>query len=215
MSLGCPLAITGVIGVAIPTSASPRTFGLNKATGEPELDIERHANVLHYGFAVEYSFIYLQEQVKDVGLHAPFDHLIPLVEFSFDTPLNRGQGGQTTGTINPGVIWSKKYFQIGAEAFIPVNSHTGSDVGFIAQLHFYLDDLFPYTFAARAPASGLQRNRPRKMLCVAARFAFPSHRIRLLRRLRILDMTSSRVTWRSRAVATAVVRRRLCGPNSD
>jgi hypothetical protein len=79
MSLGCPLAITGVIGVAIPTSASPRTFGLNKATGEPELDIERHANVLHYGFAVEYSFIYLQEQVKDVGLHAPFDHLIPLV----------------------------------------------------------------------------------------------------------------------------------------
>ena len=145
MSLGRPLAITGVIGVAIPTSASTRTFSLNKATGEIELDIEPHANVLQYGFAVEYSFIYLQAQVKDVGLRAPFDHLIPLVEFSFDTPLNRGQGGQTTGTINPGVIWSGKYFQIGAEAVIPVNSRTRSDVGFIAQLHFYLDDLFPYT----------------------------------------------------------------------
>jgi hypothetical protein len=140
-----PLAITGVVGVAIPTSASTRTFSLNKATGETEQDIEHHADILQYGFAVEYSFIYLQKQVKDVGLRAPFDHLIPLVEFSFDTPLDRGQRGQTTGTINPGVIWSGKYFQIGAEAVIPVNSRTGSDVGFIAQLHFYLDDLFPYT----------------------------------------------------------------------
>ena len=145
LSLVRPLAITGVVGVAIPTSASTRTFSSNKATGETELDIERHANVLQYGFAVEYSLIYLQEQVKDVGLRAPFNRLIPLVEFSLDTPLDRGQGGQTTGTINPGVIWSGKYFQIGAEAVIPVNPRTGSDVGFIGQLHFYLDDLFPYT----------------------------------------------------------------------
>jgi hypothetical protein len=94
---------------------------------------------------VECSLIYLQEQVKDVGLRAPFNRLIPLVEFSLDTPLDRGQGEQTTGTINPGIIWSGKYFQIGAEAVIPVNSRTGSDVGFIAQLHFYLDDLFPHT----------------------------------------------------------------------
>ena len=34
---------------------------------------------------------------------------------------------------------------IGAEAVIPVNSRTGSDIGFIAQLHFYLDDLFPHS----------------------------------------------------------------------
>ena len=90
-------------------------------------------------------FIYLQGQVKDIGLRAPFDHLIPLIEFSFETPLDRGQDGETTGTINPGVIWAGKYFQVGAEAVIPINSHSGSDVGFIAQLHFYLDDLFPHT----------------------------------------------------------------------
>jgi hypothetical protein len=41
------------------------------------------------------------------------------------------------------IIWAGKYFQIGDEAVIPVNSGTGGDVGFIAQLHFYLDDLFP------------------------------------------------------------------------
>jgi hypothetical protein len=118
---------------------------LNETTGERDIDIERHPDVLEWGFAVEYSIIYLQEQVKDIELRAPFDRLIPLVEFAFETPLNRGQEGQTTGTINPGLIWSGKYFQVGVEAIIPVNSRTGNDVGFIAQLHFYLDDLFPHS----------------------------------------------------------------------
>jgi hypothetical protein len=140
-----PLAVTGQVGVAIPTSASTRTVTLNEATGERDIDIERHPDVLEWGFAVEYSIIHLQEQVKDIGLHPPFDRLIPLVEFAFETPLNRGQEGLTTGTVNPGVIWSGKYFQVGAEAIIPVNSRTGNDVGFIAQLHFYLDDLFPHS----------------------------------------------------------------------
>jgi hypothetical protein len=130
-SLLRPLAVTGLIGVAIPSSA--------RTDGSP------NPAVLQWGFAVEYSLIYLQEQVRDVGLRAPFDRLIPLVEFSFSNPLNRGQSGLTTGTINPGIIWSGKYFQVGAEAVIPINSRTGNNVGFIAQLHFYLDDLFPHS----------------------------------------------------------------------
>jgi len=129
-----PVALTGLVGVAIPTSAS---------TQINNVEIERHPNVLQYGFALEYSLIYLQEQVKDIGLRAPFDRLIPLTEFSFGTSLNRGQSGQTTGTINPGVIWSGKYAQFGVEAVIPINERTGKSVGVIAQLHFYLDDLFP------------------------------------------------------------------------
>ena len=63
----------GMIGVAIPTSASTRTVTLNETTGERDIDIERHPDVLEWGFALEYSVIYLQEQVKDIGLHAPFD----------------------------------------------------------------------------------------------------------------------------------------------
>jgi hypothetical protein len=140
-----PLAVTGLLGVAIPTSASTRTVTLNETTGERDIEIEPHPAVLEWGFALEYSIIYLQEQVKDIGLYPPFDRLIPLVEFAFETPLNRGQEGLTTGTVNPGVIWSGKYFQVGAEAMIPINSRTGNDVGFIAQLHFYLDDLFPHS----------------------------------------------------------------------
>jgi hypothetical protein len=114
-------------------------------TGEREIEIERHPDVIEWGFALEYSVIYLQSQVKDIGLRAPFDRLIPLVEFAFESPVNRGAQGQTTGTINPGIIWAGKYFQLGVEAVVPINERTGNNVGVIAQLHFFIDDLFPHS----------------------------------------------------------------------
>jgi hypothetical protein len=140
-----PFAITGQAGVEIPTSASTRSITVNEQTGESEIEIERHPDVLQWGFALEYSVIYLQSQVQDMHLPAPINRLIPLVEFALETPLNRGEQGDTTGTINPGVIWAGKYFQVGAEAVIPINERTGTNVGVIAQLHFYLDDLFPHS----------------------------------------------------------------------
>jgi hypothetical protein len=99
--------------------------------------------VLDGGLAVEYSIPYLQESVKDVGLGRPFNRLIPLVEFPFRLPLNRGSAGETMGTVNPGVLWAGRSFQLGVEAVIPVNARTGNHVGVIGQVHFYLDDLFP------------------------------------------------------------------------
>jgi hypothetical protein len=140
-----PLAITGLAGVGIPTSASTRSVTVDDRTGEGEVEIERHPDVLEWGFALEYSVIYLQSQVQDMHLPAPVDRLIPLVEFALETPLNRGARGQTTGTINPGVIWAGKYFQVGVEAIVPINERTGTNVGVIAQLHFFLDDLFPHS----------------------------------------------------------------------
>jgi len=140
-----PFAITGQLGVAIPTSASTRSVTVDVETGERDIETERHPDVLEWGFALEYSLIYLQSQVQDLHLHAPLDRLIPLVEFALETPVNRGEEGQTTGTINPGVIWAGKYFQVGAEAVIPINERTGNNVGVIAQLHFFLDDLFPHS----------------------------------------------------------------------
>ena len=140
-----PIAITGVAGIAIPTSASTRSITVNDQTDERDIEIEQHPDVLQWGFALEYSVIYLQSQVQDMHLPSPIDRLIPLVEFAMETPLNRGAGGPTTGTINPGVIWAGKYLQVGVEAVIPINEHTGNNVGVIAQLHFFLDDLFPNT----------------------------------------------------------------------
>jgi hypothetical protein len=140
-----PFALTGQVGVAIPTSASTRSVTVDVQTGERDIEVERHPDVLEWGFALEYSLIYLQSQVQDMHLHAPLDRLIPLVEFALETPLNRGEEGQTTGTINPGVIWAGKYFQVGVEAVVPINERTGNNVGVIAQLHFFVDDLFPHS----------------------------------------------------------------------
>ena len=140
-----PFALTGQVGIAIPTSASTRSVTVDAQTGEQQIDVERHPDVLEWGFALEYSLIYLQSQVQDLHLRAPLDRLIPLVEFALETPLNRGEEGQTTGTINPGIIWAGKYFQMGVEAVVPINERTGNNVGVIAQLHFFLDDLFPHS----------------------------------------------------------------------
>ncbi|MEY2492893.1 MAG: hypothetical protein QOH24_1844 [Verrucomicrobiota bacterium] len=140
-----PLALTSLAGIAIPTSASTRSVTIDELTSVRSVNIERHPEVLEWGFALEYSVIYLQSQVQDMHLHAPFDRLIPLVEFALETPLNRGARGQTTGTVNPGIIWAGKYCQVGVEAVVPINERTGNNVGVIAQLHFYLDDLFPHS----------------------------------------------------------------------
>lgn len=130
-----PFALTGLLGVAIPTQAS-------KTTVAGDIAIERHPNMLRWGFAVEYSIPYLQSFVKDMGLGDPFKRMIPVMEFAMQTPLDRG-GGVTTGTVNPGLIWAGRYMQFGLEAVIPVNNHSGSRVGVIGQIHFFLDDLFP------------------------------------------------------------------------
>jgi hypothetical protein len=140
-----PLALTGLAGIAIPTSASTRSVTTDELSGACSVDVERHPDVLEWGFALEYSVIYLQSQVQDMHLRAPFDRLIPLVEFALETPLNRGARGQTTGTINPGIIWAGRYCQFGVEAVVPINERTGNNVGMIAQLHFFIDDLFPHS----------------------------------------------------------------------
>jgi len=127
-----PFAITGNLSADFPTKT--------ESAGIP------NTNNFNYGFAFEYSLEYLQHHVKDVGLTAPFDHMVPLVEVAFTTPLNRiTPGVRTTGTVQPGIIWSGSYYQIAAEAILPVNALSGKGLGGLIQVHFYLDDLFPKT----------------------------------------------------------------------
>ncbi|HYX65029.1 MAG TPA: hypothetical protein VE935_12500, partial [Burkholderiales bacterium] len=76
------------------------------------------------------------------GLPAPFNRMIPLVEFALEKPINRGASG-VTGTVNPGVIWAGRYFQLAAEAIVPANGRTGGGKGILLQVHFFMDDLFP------------------------------------------------------------------------
>jgi hypothetical protein len=145
LSLARPLALTGVVGYAVPTSGRNTKTSVDPDTGEIERDIDHHPTKLVYGFAVEYSMPYLQANVRDFGLPDFANRLIPVVEFSFETPTDHRGGEDTTGFINPGIIWAGQLFQVGVEAVIPANTDSGRSVGIIGQLHFYLDDLFPTT----------------------------------------------------------------------
>jgi hypothetical protein len=126
-----PIAVTGNLGFDFPLKT--------ESAGRPNPDN------FNYAFAFEYSLPYLECCVKDIGLRRPFSQLIPLVEVSFTTPINRVPASRTVGAIQPGIIWSGQYFQIGAAAIIPASSATGHGYGAVVQLHFYLDDLFPNT----------------------------------------------------------------------
>jgi hypothetical protein len=44
------------------------------------------------------------------------------------------------------VIWFGRHLQLGLELQIPVNRESGKNVGLLAQVHFYLDDILPSVF---------------------------------------------------------------------
>jgi hypothetical protein len=120
-----PLALTGTVGYKIPTA-------------------DDETKSIEWAGAVEYSLRYLQNNVEDQGFSNFVAQLAPVIEFSFSSPTRASDGG-TTGTINPGLIWSGQCLQLAAEAVVPVNKASGHDIGFIAQLHFYIDDIFPHS----------------------------------------------------------------------
>jgi hypothetical protein len=86
------------------------------------------------------------------------------VEAQFARPVanNFGIDNVTTGTVNPGVIWVGSYFQVGVEAIVPINRASGTSIGAIAQLHLYLDDIFPNSIGqpllgSRTPMQAMAR----------------------------------------------------------
>jgi len=140
-----PIAVTGQVGYAIPGRSSTMTFGLDPDSGLQTIDTEFNPRVLNWGGSVQYSMPYLKSAVVDLGLPDLINHMIPLVEAHLQTPVANTltSGTITTGTINPGVIWIGNKFQVAVEALIPINRQSGSNVGVIAQLHLYLDDIDP------------------------------------------------------------------------
>ena len=140
-----PVAVTGQVGYAIPGRNSTTTFSVDPDSGDVGADTEFQPRVLNWGGTIQYSMPYLKSAVIDLGLPEFINHLIPLVEATLQTPVANTltSGTQTTGTINPGVIWVGNTFQFAIEALIPINRQSGTNVGVIAQLHFYLDDIDP------------------------------------------------------------------------
>ena len=124
-----PLAVTGVVGASVPTVGSK--------------DGVANSSTLNWAFTVQYSLMYLQSAVKDIGLGPPFNRLLAVLEVPLQTCLNAGCGSQTSWTINPGIIWIGKYVELGAAAEIPVNTQPPMGIGLFMLVHLFIDDLFP------------------------------------------------------------------------
>lgn len=157
-----PFAITGQIGYAIPGVSKTATATFDPDSGESEIETEFNPRVLIWGGTLQYSMPYLKSAVMDLSLPDLVNHLIPIVEFSMQTPVSNvaTSGAVTTGTINPGIIYAGQKYQIAIEAMIPVNRQSGSSVGIIGQLHFYLDDIFPRTIGRPIFANSVNPGGP-------------------------------------------------------
>lgn len=155
-----PLAITGTAGFSIADkelkslpgdqgSGGVSNLGANAAvpfTGEQAQSFNNgYSNRWVAAFSVQYSFPYLQSQVKDIGLGPFFGRLIPLVEVTYSSPASSPSNLPTQWVVAPGVIYMGDTYQVGVEALIPGNKASGTNVGVIAQFHVFFDDLFPNT----------------------------------------------------------------------
>ncbi len=129
-----PLAVTGVIGPNFPTQ---------KTTTDDTGTVTKNPTTLTWAFSVQYSLMYLQSAVKDVGLRAPLNRMVAVVEFPMETCLNADCKNQTTGTVNPGIAWIGKYSELGIAAEIPLNPRSGATIGVFVLFHLFLDDIFP------------------------------------------------------------------------
>ena len=140
-----PFAVTSQIGFGFPTRTFNTTLTPDPDGGPPSLEIDRNPAVLNWGFSLQYSLLYLNQNVRAFDAPELVKRLIPTVEVALQTPIaNIPQGGHTTtGTVNPGVFYEADKYQIGLEAALPINETTGKHPGVIAQLHFFLDDIFP------------------------------------------------------------------------
>jgi hypothetical protein len=128
-----PLAVTGELSYVFPDRRQNLAGDNN---GSPQS--------WQGGMSIQYSIPYLQSQVKDYGLPGFLGRLIPLVEIDWASPAASPAGGNPmTLTVAPGAIYLGDTFQVGFEALIPANKAAGQRVGFLLQVHFFFDDLFP------------------------------------------------------------------------
>jgi hypothetical protein len=139
-----PVIVTANLGVALTTQSttlSTRTL----PAGATAVTETVNPNILLWSFALEYSLLTTSYSGGDRKGRRIHQGWVPLVEFALQTPLNGPLAGQTTGTVNPGVIWVDRYLQVGVEAIVPINARSGRDIGVRAQAHLYLSEMFPDT----------------------------------------------------------------------
>ena len=101
-----PIAVTAELSETLP--------------GQAWTDGNQNPTNLNWGFTVQYSLPYYNSNVGEID-NDFFKHLIPVTEFTFSKPISNFAPGtnQTTGTIQPGVIYMADTWQFALEAVVP------------------------------------------------------------------------------------------------
>ena len=145
-----PLAITGELSYSVGDKAIKQSQMTDADSGISVLKYNSGNPTQWFGgVSVQYSLPYLQAQVKDLGLPAVIGRLTPVAEITWSSPATSPSTKGTTWTLAPGVLYSADSYQLGVELLIPLNRAAGTNVGVIAQLHLFLDDLLPGSVLGR------------------------------------------------------------------
>jgi hypothetical protein len=123
-----PFAITAEFRTTSP--------GQDSTAGVPNV------TTFNWGFTLQYSLPYFNSHLAAID-NDFVNHLIPVAEFAFQTPIhNGGAAGQTTtGYFQPGVVYITDKWQLALEAMIPMTGATGHGAGVVGALDIYLDDI--------------------------------------------------------------------------
>jgi hypothetical protein len=138
-----PFGVTGAVVLEHPTGGISSNLGFDPVTGQFGPMLTRNVDILHWGFAVEFSTLYLTSRFTGgPPKEEPLNQLVPLVEFAVDSV----PGRKSVVTMNPGLSYVAVTWQIAVEAIVPLNSASGHGVGGRTQLLLFLDDLAPSLF---------------------------------------------------------------------
>jgi hypothetical protein len=151
-----PFAITGAIVDLHPVGATTvSALAPNQTNGKLATILAPRVETIHWGLSLQYSTYYLTNRFAGgPPKEEPLNQFLPLVEFSFDSPLGQG----TIATMNPGFAYVAVTWQFAAEAIVPLNRESGNGIGFRAQLLFFLDDLIPSLFGKPLLANKPERD---------------------------------------------------------
>ncbi len=127
--------------LSVPTIASRKmsASGEESATRETGFSIDvskRVTDNLGIGFGATYKVL----QPEGGQAQRGFDNLAASVKYKFYQSDER-ETILSAGVLRPFAVTG--LIGLGIPAIIPVNNRSGNRVGWIAQLHFFLDDLFP------------------------------------------------------------------------
>jgi hypothetical protein len=141
-----PFAVTGELGYTIADKQLKATQVTDPDSGMISTQFNNgNNNAWAGGLSIQYSIPYLQSQVKDYGLPHFIGNLIPVFEVTWTSPASSPSNQGTTWTVAPGVIYMAQWGEVGLEALIPANKAAGTNVGAVALVHFFFDDMFPNT----------------------------------------------------------------------